>query len=557
MIMNKILKILLLLCLLAGIAHPAQAEDELRSQLRLLSSRDEAVRIEAGNWIAAHGREHMQELIDLLPDHDSEISYGAALSLGLMGPAAGAALPDLIDQLTNPDITDVVVDSIMNITDQWPDIFSQLAHSKVAFVRSVGARAFGLCQRSNVAIPELVVLLGDADQSVVLAACQALLWYPSDAAPAVPALRRLLAHENALLRESAVTSLELLAKHAGRDTAQALRPLLGDSEPRVRSAAINALVKISPKDYTLVGSLADMLEDDEAVVRVNAAFALSHFGKHAAPAVGKLTETLGRKLWYLAPFGSEMATNNIWAPLIALGSIGPEAKAALPEIRKLLEDPYHALDAAEAIYRISKDGTALIGLLEAELESRDPRRIIEALGIARSMQKDARELLPDISRLLLSDEAVVRQASVEVMAVIADDPAMAAGMYAKLLSGATADERLLLLNRLRDFGSAAKNALDDIYPLLKGTDDFELALAASTIYTISGEVLPSRDVLMDVISRDNSDAISVAAHGLRLMGVFATDALPRLRQIAADQVFSDSARNAASRAIEEIEKSGI
>lgn len=550
--MKPLLKTLLLLALLAITVRPAQAEDELRSQLRLLSSRDEAVRIEAGNWIAAHGREHMRELIDLLPDHDSDISYGAVLSLGLMGPAAAEALPDLIDQLTNPDITDVVVDSIMNITDQWPDIFSQLAHGKVAFVRRTGARAFGLCQRSSVAIPELVTLLGDADQSVVLAACQALLWYPEDAGPAVLPLRRLLSSEDALLRESAVISLEMLAKHVGNDTVKALRPMLHDPEPRVRSAAINALVKIRPEDYTLVGSLTDMLEDEEAVVRVNAAFALSRFGSHAAPAVGKLTETLGRKLWYLAPFGSEMATNNVWAPLTALSAIGPEARAALPEIRKLLDDPYHALDAAEAIYHISDDASALLGLLETELECHDPRRIIEALGIARSMQQDAHELLPDISRLLLSDEAVVRQASVEVMSVIANDPAMAAGMYAKLLAGATSDERLLLLNRLRDFGSAAKPALDDIYPLLQGTDDFELALAASAIYTISGDVLPSRDVLMEVINRSNDDAIAVAAHCLRLMGVYATDALPRLREIAADPALADSARNAASRAIEEI-----
>ena len=544
----------LLLCslLLLSTGQPARAESELRTQLRKFSSRDDSLRMEAGEWILARGPEQIQELVDLLPDHDREISYGAALSLGLLGPAAMPALPDLVDQLSNPDITDIVVDSIINITPQWNDIFSQLVSSKTPYVRRVGARAYGRCQHSDVAIPALTTLLGDDDPDVVRAACQGLLWYPKDTKPAVAALRELLGNADPLLRESALTTLEVLSRSVGSDTAREVRQLLRDPQPAVRSAAINAIVKLTPQDYTLVDTLAGMLEDEEPVVRVVAAFALSRFGPHAASATEALTDTLSRKLWYLAPFGSEMATNNVWAPLTALSAIGPQASKALPEIRKLLDDPYHALDAAEAVYRISGDSSALSGLLESELESRDPQRIIEALGIAKGMGHDAHALLPDISRLLLSKEAVVRQGSVEAMSVIAEDPAMAAQMYAGLLADASSDERLVILNRLRDFGADASVALDEITALLSGSDDFELALAASTMYTISQEIQPSRDVLFDVIQGSNDDAIAVAAHGLRVMGVYATDALPRLREIAADMKFSDAARNAATRAIAEI-----
>lgn len=138
------------------------------------------------------------------------------------------------------------------------------------------------------------------------------------------------------------------------------------------------------------------------------------------------------------------------------------------------------------------------------------------------------------------------------MSVIADDPGMAAEMYARLLSEASGDERLVILNRLRDFGKDAKVALPEINKLLAGKDDFELALAASTMYSISGEIQPSRDVLLDVIGRGNDDAIAVAAHCLRLMGAYAEPALPRLREIASDKAMSDSARNAAQRAIDEL-----
>ena len=530
----------------------ANAESELREQLRQLSDNSEAKRIEAGNWFAAHGREHMPELRDLLEDHDAELSYGSALALGLMGHAAAEALPDLVDQLTNPDINDVVVQSIMRVTDNWQSVFSQLTHHKTAYGRQVGARAFGLCGRADAAVPELTALLADDNADVAKAASRALVWYPKDAAAAVPGLEAQLKHGDASVRATALFTLEMLDGSKPARAAQSVKALLDDPDPQVRSAAINTAVKLSPQDDTLVKKLTAMLEDEDPEVRVNAAFALSRFGSRAASAVDKLADTLGRKLWYLAPYSSELATNNVWAPLAALGAIGPAAKPALPAVRKLLEDPYHALNAAETIWQVSGDAAPLVGIVEDELESGDAERVLEGLGVARDLGKQGKELLPDISRLLLSDQAVIRQASVEVMSVIADDPGMAAEMYARLLSEASGDERLVILNRLRDFGKDAKVALPEITKLLAGNDDFELALAASTMYSISGEIQPSRDVLLDVIGRGNDDAIAVAAHCLRLMGAYAEPALPRLREIASDKAMSDSARNAAQRALDEL-----
>ncbi|MEZ5337375.1 MAG: HEAT repeat domain-containing protein [bacterium] len=549
---HRIITFSLLLLALCLQALPAQAESELREQLRQLSNQSEHKRIEAGNWFAAHGREHMPELRELLQDHDAELSYGSALALGLMGKGAAEALPDLVDQLTNPDITDVVVQSIMRVTDNWQSVFSQLTHHKTPYGRQVGARAYGLCGRAEAALPQLTELLADPDADVAKAASRALVWYPNDAAAAVPGLEAQLKHSDPGVRATALFTLEMIEGSRPERAAKAVRALLDDPEPQVRSAAISTAVRLSPQDTALVTKLTAMLEDEDPVVRVNAAFTLARFGERAAPAVGKLAETLGRKLWYLAPYSSEMATNNVWAPLAALGAIGSKASPALPQVRALLDDPYHALNAAEAIWQISGDAGDLIRIVEGELESGDSARILEGLGVAQDMGQAGRELLPDISRLLLSQESVIRQASVEVMSVLADDPGMAAEMYGSLLGEASPDERLVILNRLREFGADARVALDDINLLLSGDDDFELALAASTMYTISGELQPSRDVLLDVLSRDNEDALAVAAHCLRLMGRYAEPALARLREIAADNSMADSARNAAQRALDEL-----
>lgn len=246
------------------------------SWARSLQEADASTQARTQRLLEEGGARAVPVLTELLqtktgPGNPADARWRAAETLGRIGHAVHGAGPALIRALADPD----------------------------PFVRTVAAGAIpevGISAEE--AVPALAALLGSG-QSV--AACRALASYGAEAAPAVPALEKLL-----------------------KDPA-------GD----VRWNAARALGEIGPSAESAVPALVAVLRDEDAAVREHAAEALGDIGPAAAAAVPALVERLADK--------NERVRRDAAR---SLGQIGPLAASAAPALRKLLTDVYPPARAA-------------------------------------------------------------------------------------------------------------------------------------------------------------------------------------------------------------------
>ena len=242
-----------------------------------------------------------EQLVPLLHDPQVEVRRGAAFYLlSLFDPAK----PEQVAALT-----------------------SLLADDDRA-VRSMGRAAVVEMRSADqiAAVPKLAALLSPdreakADNRAAIARLFGTL--KSEAAPALSALAGAAAADpDAKVRAACYAALVQVAPPT-----DALAPLekgLADPDPAVRVVASAQLRKLFAVAAPAAKSLATTLGDADQRVRENSAEALILIGK---PAVEPLIEVLGGKQTEARKYA-----------LVALGKIGPNAKAAVPAIDKCRSD---------------------------------------------------------------------------------------------------------------------------------------------------------------------------------------------------------------------------
>jgi HEAT repeat protein len=174
----------------------------------------------------------------------------AVEALETMGPAAGPAVPELIQALRDPNLLVrwAAARALGKIGPEQaaaavgplgrllfdPDLDVDLA-------AATALERFGPLARG--AVPQLVRALGASDEQKRLAVIRTLTSIGTDAAPAIPALAVALSDPETMVRRQAA---ELLGKFgsAAASAEPALRRAMADLEPEVRQAASAALLKI-------------------------------------------------------------------------------------------------------------------------------------------------------------------------------------------------------------------------------------------------------------------------------------------------------------------------
>ena len=188
--------------------------------------------------------EAVSRLIVLLQDASAEVRRTAALSLGKIG--AVQATHHLVAQLHDPDPR----------------------------VRQYAAWALGNLgeQLSPAAIPDLIMLLSDADPDVARAAAQAI--GKSGAAVAVPPLLYALRSDNRVARLAAVEALAWLETPAAYP---GLVDRLQDAHASIRQASVAALGELGdPRAVPLIEGR--LRQDPDVGVRAEAAYRLGKLG---------------------------------------------------------------------------------------------------------------------------------------------------------------------------------------------------------------------------------------------------------------------------------------
>jgi HEAT repeat protein len=187
-------------------------------------------------------------------------------------------------------------------------------------------------------------------------------------------------------RHQAVHALGAMGPEGAEAVPALARILREDADYQDRGEAALALLKIAPASKAAVPELAQALEDKEPIVRMNSALALFRLGTESRPAVPALIKAMGEddndtnvatftftiRMMAARAVGRATAGTADGVPALsaalegshsepmtlavarALGEVGPEARPAVPQLRKLLQDNSKDVRQAaeEALQRI-------------------------------------------------------------------------------------------------------------------------------------------------------------------------------------------------------------
>ena len=330
----------------------------------------------------------------VLNDDNWQVRVGAVHTIGKQGPNARHALPDLFDVLRydEPGVAEAAIEAIgrvgpagldMALMDSFPSVRlgaarivaalgSTAAETTSALAKAMNERSIAMRKAAALALgavgpsasgglTALVDGLKDADWSVRWASARALGKLGSVGEPATIALAAALRDPDTRVCEAAAFALEGIGMSA-RDSIGALTDVVRDQSFdsckmidvaaasqdaqmdlgwTVRWAAARALGEIHADPDRTVAALQGALIDSMWQVRGVAALSLGNVRTPAS--VKALSGALSDEVSAVRK-----------AAAVALGTLGPNARAALPELRVASSDPDQTVREAalDAVNRI-------------------------------------------------------------------------------------------------------------------------------------------------------------------------------------------------------------
>jgi HEAT repeat protein len=222
-------------------------------------------------------------LVPLLTGSDRSLSESAAEALGEMGPEAAPAVPELVTLLRGRSLT--------------------FGH-RIKLVRTLGS--IGLPARR--ALPLLLKILDEPE----------------------PAAERFInpavSDDELQFRAAVIDAIGRIGADTPRILA-ALRLQQGSRIPVFQVAAFEALVRVAPGSMSVLADLQRALEDDNPDLRI-----------HAAVAIAQATADRDQSVAALIRLLSDEHPRVRTAAAFALGTIGPDARAALPVLHDAMKD---------------------------------------------------------------------------------------------------------------------------------------------------------------------------------------------------------------------------
>jgi HEAT repeat protein len=221
----------------------------------------------------------------------------------------------------------------------------------------------------------------------------------------LPTLVKMVRDENRIYADNAAQLLRIM----GTPAIPTLLELMRDASEDVRFRAVAAVawMREPPADKLLL-ALLERLHDDSKDIRLQAAFSIGlAFKARAEKAVPELIKAL--------------ADNNLGAAG-ALGQIGPAARSAVPALRVAVHD----LTTSRVVTKLSPSS--------GKMTTRPKTMAEYAAQSLGEIGREARAAVPDLLRMLLADNAAVRvEAGVALAHVAPADRKNALALYQLLL----------------------------------------------------------------------------------------------------------------------------
>lgn len=410
----------------------------------------------------------------------------------------------------------------------------------------------------DVELSHLIEQLKDSRIEQRLVAATALGAFDLYHARAIPALIEVLQDPESDVRLAAIASLmstwraligsmgDVLAPGDEIDESfgplnSALREALRDENKEVRLSAAEGLRDLYSTDTVVFNVFVDAARDEDESLRRRAALALWLGASDRRAQLFQVeTEAGVAVLLELLQDTSKSARNYA---LRAIGSIGPQARAATPILLKLLQDEDEEMrfNSALALARIGAEAQAALPILAHTLTTSDRLKRKAAAYALRAMGSEAKPVLPALIKGLKDHEKRVRSRCAGALGKIGagvNDEAIHALLEAE--RDDDSDVRLAVERALAAIGkehvqAAQKRATQfearNFFPLfgfkpeeipalilmLRDPNPNARAMAATALGNLGArEAVPD---LIKLLKDDDEDVRRRAAHSLQTMGV--------------------------------------
>ena len=487
---RKLRPILAALCLAAAsaIAQEAPRPSPVPQLCEMLASADAAVRLAAVEHLGGVGTDvwglpshaAVPALLRVFAaDSDARCAEMAAFSLSAIGPFPLGALDFVTAQL-----------------DAW----RRAGADRQVIERIRTAIRQSEAWPGTAIVPDLELLL--QAEGCAAAALGALAMLGSDAAPAAPAISRLLEGKgNPGIRWRAAFALATIGV-AGEPL---LRKGCVDEHAAVRLWCLRTRLSAGATDAALVPALLPWIDDDRAVVQSWAILTVATFGKPAAPVVPKLVALLAE------PMSTETVGAQV-AARMALKQLGPVAAAAVP---------------------------ALVERLGTELEE-DLRSIVLLEAIGPAAVAAIEPLLAIATKPPPADPnlrgGVEYRAQAAIAALARIDPARAAATLLPLVEQKPDDESPHTwhgVSRIGALGPGAATAVPRLRVMLTSDDRHAKARALLVLERIGAPAAAALQDIVAVLTIDDDHLRYLALRAIVAFGEAAAPAIPALEALFA------------------------
>ncbi len=369
------------------------------------------------------------------------------------------------------------------------------------------------------AIHALLAALKDTDDRVRWHATFALGLLEGEAQTVVPILIEMVQHETG--RVSADGSINF-RPFGDRGQYYFLGPSKKEGDP-LRIAAMQALGSFGPDAATAVPLLIRTLHDPEPRIRWFAIEALALIGPTAKAAVPALIEALRSKdvaaAGIIRGIGMFMFGEMDDGPIRliaaeALGRIGPDAKAAIPDLIAAMGDPDSRVraEAARALGGIGPDAAAAIPDLVRLLTRSHPAPAAE--WAKESLTQIGTPAVPALLEVLRNDDPGACIAAIEALGKLGPRSSPSLPRLIACLHDPSPRVRIAAARTLGEIGPEDAAVIPDLIDAIKDPDDEVSAAACDALARLGKPAVPA---VLALNKDDDPDTRKVAVTLLSAM----------------------------------------
>jgi HEAT repeat protein len=531
----------------------AQPEEAVPVIAPLLADSDPEVRETAGQTLASFGKPAVSELRSMLKLDALDVRKLAVATLGMIGPDAVDAVPDLVAMLRDPqsELHGDALDSLASIgAPAVPALTAAVKQEEDPSLRKQSILALGRVGKP--AIPVLGGALTDKDPSVRLQAVTALGQTGPDA---VATIAKAFGDEDAEVRQEAARVLGTMSKN-DPGVVPALVKALRDPAAPVRNQATLSLQAIRPDAETVLNELIPLLEDKTLDIRLVAIRFLGEFGVPAVPKLVGLLKDPEPAVWREASSTLEklpapekvlfpalvplVTDENVSARQNAVNILWRCGPPAMPLLLEALKDkaPTVRLAAVRSLDKVTADSKVVFPALVQALDDEHPAVRGSA---ASTLGRFGTAALPSLNVALKDKDSGVRQYAVLSLAQLASAPKDVLPLLEAARKDENAKVRQSAAQSLKSFGLPAvplliemladtdadvwKKAVESLKEMRARTQGMVKLLAAA----IKDEKFAVRRGAAYVLSRFEEEGVPALTEALR-------DPDPRVRWEAADSL---------------------